>query len=88
MGFSQFLYFCPSLITQKLCTNYVEPGKKLARIDQIKSARFQPDHHFPALHVQQSPNTTDNAKTSDSDTNTPFLTDAAVFHLEELGLVD
>ena len=51
---------------------------KTAKIARIKSAHLQPDHHFLARHVRHYPDMPDNAYTSDSGTDTPFLPDTAV----------
>ena len=50
----------------------------MAKIAQIKSAHLQPDHRFLAGYARRLPKPPDTDNTSNSDTDTPFLPDAAV----------
>ena len=59
---------------------------RMARIAQIKFAHLQLDHHFLASHVRHSPNMTDTTDTSESETDTPFLTEAAVSSFSGSGI--
>ena len=48
------------------------------KIDQIKSANLQPDHHLLAIHFRHAPDTPDTPDTYESYTDTPFPLDTAV----------
>ena len=50
----------------------------MAKIAQIKSAHLQPDHRFLAGYVRHFPKPPNTDDTSNSDTDTPLLPDAAV----------
>ena len=58
----------------------------MAKTAWIKSTHLQPDHHFLASHVRHAPKTPGPTNTSDSDTYTPFLSDADVSSFSGSGI--
>ena len=78
VGFLFFLVLLSQPHNPKALYKLRRTWYKMAKINRIKSVHLQPDHHFFAIHIRHPPNTSNTANTYDSDTDTPFLSDAAV----------